>query len=112
MSETDEANLTIEAAMQLNELFSDWVAPDKSKAKDKMPSQWRQSYEKILLGLCRLHKFTLYIRIPPELWTLGWAPMIDMETLAFPSIPIEYLHDKDILQVYVKRLLILGTKLC
>ena len=34
--------------------------------------------------------------------------MTDLENLTFPSIPIEYLHDKDILEVYVKRLLTLG----
>ena len=37
--------------------------------------------------------------------------MTDLENLTFPSIPIEYLHDKDILEVYVKRLLTLGETL-
>lgn len=36
--------------------------------------------------------------------------MVDLESLAFPSIPIDYLHDKDILEVYVKRLLSLGWR--
>ena len=73
-----------------------------------MPKSWFVSYQRILIGLCRLNKVTLYLRIPPELWTLGWSPMTDLENLTFPSIPIEYLHDKDILEVYVKRLLTLG----
>ena len=34
--------------------------------------------------------------------------VMDLENLAFASIPIDYLHDKDILEVYVKRLLTLG----
>ena len=74
-----------------------------------MPSYWYKSYEQILIGLCRLDKVTQYLRIPPELWSLGWSPMVmDLENLAFASIPIDYLHDKDILEVYVKRLLTLG----
>ena len=36
--------------------------------------------------------------------------MTDLENLTFPSIPIEYLHDKEILEIYVKRLLILGWR--
>ena len=56
-----------------------------------------------------MDKVTQYLRIPPELWSLGWSPMVmDLENLAFASIPIDYLHDKDILEVYVKRLLTLG----
>ena len=92
----------------LNELLSDFLA-ENSKAKILMPENWLESYKCILIGLGRLEKLTLYMRIPPELWTLGWNPEIsDLDHLAFPSIPIEFLHDKDILQVYVKRLLILG----
>ena len=34
--------------------------------------------------------------------------VMDLENLSFASIPIDYLHDKDILEVYVKRLLTLG----
>ena len=80
-----------------------------SKARNVMPSYWYKSYEQILIGLCRLDKVTQYLRIPPELWSLGWSPMVmDLENLAFASIPIDYLHDKDILEVYVKRLLTLG----
>ena len=66
-------------------------------------------YEQIIIGLCRLDKVTQYLRIPPELWSLGWSPMVmDLDNLTFASIPIDYLHDKDILEVYVKRLLTLG----
>ena len=45
-----------------------------------------------------------------ELWTLGWSPMIDLDTLAFPSIPMDYLQDHDILEIYLKRLLLLGWR--
>ena len=56
-----------------------------------------------------MDKVTQYLRIPPELWSLGWSPMVmDLENLSFASIPIDYLHDKDILEVYVKRLLTLA----
>ena len=36
--------------------------------------------------------------------------MIDLDTLAFPSIPMDYLQDHDILEIYLKRLLLLGWR--
>lgn len=75
-----------------------------------MPKCWLDSYKAVIVGLCRLPIFTSYVRIPPELWTLGWSPTVNFDNLTFPSIPMDYLQDHDILQVYVKRLLYLGWK--
>lgn len=84
-ADEDQTTPCIAACIQLNELFTDLMLFSQSKAKKAMPSNWFRSYESILIGLCRLEKFTLYMRIPPELWTLGWSPMIDLEKMSFPQ---------------------------
>ena len=58
---------------------------------------------------CLFTFWLLYLSIS-ELWTLGWSPMIDLDTLSFPSIPMDYLQDHDILEIYLKRLLLLGWR--
>lgn len=109
-SEEGQETATIVACIKLNDLFTDLLDGKASKAKAVMPRCWFDSYQSIIIGLCRLTKFTSYLRNPPELWTLGWSPMIDLDSLAFPSIPIDYLQDHDILVVYAKRLLALGWR--
>ena len=108
-SEEDQETPTMVASIKLNELLTDLSCKD-SKARNLMPDCWYKPYKSMVIGLCRLDKFTSYMRIPPELWTLGWSPMIDLDTLAFPSIPMDYLQDHDILEIYLKRLLLMGWR--
>ena len=108
-SEESQETPTMVASMKLNELLTDLTNKD-SKARSLMPDCWYKPYKGLIIGLCRLDKFTSYMRIPPELWILGWSPMIDLDSLVFPSIPMDYLQDHDILEVYLKRLLLLGWR--
>ena len=81
---------------------------DKSP-EDKEDSQTVLTLQQIISQLFVYIYMILFLSIS-ELWTLGWSPMIDLDTLAFPSIPIDYLQDHDILEIYLKRLLLLGWR--
>ena len=63
-SDEKQETPTMVASIKLNELFSD-LTNKESKAKILMPEFWFQPYKAMVIGLCRLDKFTSYMRIPP-----------------------------------------------
>ena len=66
-SDEKQETPTMVASIKLNELFSD-LTNKESKAKILMPEFWFQPYKAMVIGLCRLDKFTSYMRIPPGIF--------------------------------------------
>ena len=44
------------------------------------------------------------VRIPPDVWTLGWSPELSTEPgFALPPIPVDLLQETDVLNQFIFR---------
>ena len=98
------------AAVRLNEMFTVTIAaPEKGGGVEGalFESTCRnvaQSLESLLVGLARMPIFNTYIRVPPEIWKLGWDPEVHPDApTKFPLLPVEFLEELEILSDYVLR---------
>ena len=95
----------INANLKMNQLFTNYFIVNNKKSKYNS-----SSYEHIILGLSRLPIFMSYLRIPTEIWDLGWTEGIPSgpHNTEFPLISVDLLQEVDILKDYVVRLAYLG----
>ena len=81
--ETGDETPSIVAAIRLNDMFSELTRMYQSNgclvesetascSLIKLPPYWFSHYRDIVIGLSRTSLFTTYIRIPTEIWTMGW----------------------------------------
>ena len=81
--ESGEETPSIVAAIRLNDMFSQLVrmyqfngcfegSETGFSSMTKLPPDWFKSYRDIVIALSRTPLFTTYMRIPTEIWTMGW----------------------------------------
>ena len=64
----------------------------------------------IFSGLGRLPLVNTYARTPPLVWKLGWSPSPTGELKTqLPSLPVDFLLEKDVLKEFVYRINTLGN---
>ena len=57
------------------------------------------------MGLGRMPIVNSVVRIPPDMWTLGWLPQFTGDHgTNLPPIPVELLPETDVLKQFVFRL--------
>ena len=99
------------AAIRLNEMFTVTIAaPEKGGGGaeralfESTSRNIAQSLESVLVGLARMPIFNTYMRVPPEIWKLGWDPEVHPDApTKFPLLPVEFLEELEILSDYVLR---------
>lgn len=56
------------------------------------------------MGVGRMPVVNSIVRIPPDMWTLGWAPQFSGEQgTTLPPIPVELLQETDVLKQFIFR---------
>ena len=81
--ETGDETPSIVAAIRLNDMFSELTRMYQSNgglvesetascSLIKLPTYWFNLFRDIVIGLSRTSLFTTYLRIPTEIWTMGW----------------------------------------
>ena len=81
--ESGEETPSIVAAIRLNDMLSELILVYQSSSCSegseigsssltKLPPDWFKNYRDIVIGLSRTPLFTTYMRIPTEIWTMGW----------------------------------------
>ncbi len=65
--------------------------------------------ESVVFGLCRMPIFATYVRVPSEVWGLGWnAVGAGLHGTLFPILAVDFLQELEILSQYVLRITRLG----
>ena len=81
--ELGEETPSVVACVRLNDMFSELVrlyqtnigvssSETGSNSMTKLSSGWLRNFRDIIIGLSRFPIFTTYLRIPTEIWTMGW----------------------------------------
>lgn len=59
------------------------------------------------MGLGRMPVVNSVVRIPPDMWTLGWTPQFSGEHgTNLPPVPVELLQETDVLKQFIFRFVI------
>ena len=110
--ESGEETPSIIAAIRLNDMFSELVrmyqlnggfedSDTRYSRMTKLPQYWFKSFRDIVIGLSRTPLFTTYMRIPTEIWKMGWrveekSCISSEEMIVFPyNIPGNILPKKN-----------------
>nr|XP_045607422.1 huntingtin-like isoform X3 [Procambarus clarkii] len=63
----------------------------------------------IIMGLGRMPVVNSIVRIPPDMWTLGWSPQFSGEHgTNLPPIQVELLQETDVLKQFIFRMQLFG----
>ena len=82
--ESGEETPSIVACIRLNDMFSELVRMYQSNigvgtsqkgltCVAKLSSAWLRNYGDLVIGLSRFPIFTTYLRIPTDIWKMGWS---------------------------------------
>ena len=82
--ESGEETPSIVACIRLNDMFSELVRMYQSNigvgtsqkgltCVTKLSSVWFRNFEDLVIGLSRFPIFTTYLRIPTDIWKMGWS---------------------------------------
>ena len=56
------------------------------------------------MGVGRVPALNSVVRVPPDVWALGWAPQFSGEhNTSLPPIPVDFLQEADILKEFIFR---------
>lgn len=63
----------------------------------------------ITMGVGRVPALNSVVRVPPDVWALGWAPQFSGEhSTSLPPIPVDFLQEADILKEFIFRVELFG----
>ncbi|XP_041368406.1 huntingtin-like isoform X2 [Gigantopelta aegis] len=111
ISSTDEFSCLIRACDQISELVHclETRLRVNSSTSLSLPPSLSAPIRNIVIGLARLPLVNTYARTPPLVWKLGWSPSPTGELKTqLPSLPMDFLLEKDVLKEFVFRINTLG----
>ncbi|ROT64935.1 Huntingtin [Penaeus vannamei] len=93
------------ACRRLMQLIS-WL--EAGSARD-LPACIAQPIKGIIMGVGRMPVVNSVVRIPPDVWTLGWSPQFSGENgTTLPPVHNDLLQETDVLKQFVFRLELFG----
>ena len=58
----------------------------------------------ITMGVGRVPALNSVVRVPPDVWALGWSPQFSGEhSTTLPPIPVDLLQEADVLKQFIFR---------
>ncbi|KAK3887735.1 hypothetical protein Pcinc_008172 [Petrolisthes cinctipes] len=83
-----------------------WLEADGTR---HLPSSLAQPIRGIIMGIGRMPAVNSVVRMPPDLWALGWTPQFTGDhSTTLPPIPVRLLQETDVLKQFIFRVELFG----